>query len=139
MQDLLSMDRQLQPSIYPSKSRGKQILLKTTHLSDYFMYQFPCVFKKEITMRFPWLLSNAKFSRGLCIFVKKSSACILRYAIQFLVTFSKYSTRFTVLLEISSFCRILVDTDSNNRKFCNDTIFWKFCPKKWKFPGTGTL
>ena len=138
MQDLLSMDRQLQPSIYPSKSRGKQILLKTTHLSDYFVCHFPRVFKKEITMRFPRQLSHASFSRGLCIFVKRVQLA-LRDAIQFLVIFSKYSTRFTVLLEISSFFRILVDTDSNNRKFCNDTIFWKYCLKNWKFPGTGTF
>ena len=116
------MERQLQPSIYPSKSRGKQILLKTTQLSDDFVCHFPRVFKYEITMQFPRQLSHASFSRGLSILVKRVQLA-LRDAIQFLVIFSKYSTRVTVLLEISPFFRILVDTDSNNRKFCNDTIF----------------
>ena len=70
------MERQLQPSIYTSKSRGNQILLKTTQLSDDFVCHFPRVFKNEITMQFRRQLSHASFSRGLCIFVKKSSACI---------------------------------------------------------------
>ena len=115
------MERQLQPSIYTSKSRGNQILLKTTQLSDDFVCHFPRVFKNEITMQFRRQLSHASFSRGLKILAKRVQLA-LRDAIQFLVIFSKYSTRVTVLLEISPFFRILVDTDSNNRKFCNDTI-----------------
>ena len=98
MQELLSMDRQLQPSIYPSKSRGKQILLKITNLSDYFNYHFPRVFKNEITMQFRRQLSHASFSRGLKILVKRVQLA-LRDAIQFLVIFLKYSKRVTVLLD----------------------------------------
>ena len=84
--DLSSMDMQLQPSIYPSKSRGKQVLLKTTHLSDYFVCHFPRVLKKEITMRFPRELNHASFFRGLCIFVQFA----LRDAIKFLVIFFQF-------------------------------------------------
>ena len=59
------MERQLQQSIYTSKSRGNQILLKTTQLSDDFVCHFSRVFEKEIMMRFPRQLSHASFSRGL--------------------------------------------------------------------------
>ena len=144
MQDLLSMDRQLQPSIHPSKSRGKQILLKTTHLSDYFMYHFPRVFKKEITMRFPRQLSHASFSRGLHFLVKRVQLALWD-AIQFLVI--KKNTHQRLLccnVKLPLATTVYVNTDSNNRNFCNDTTFWKYCPKKVvisgdKYPLTLTL
>ncbi len=92
------MERQLQPSIYTSKSRGNPILLKTTQLSDDFVCHFPRVFKNEITMQFRRQLSHASFSRGLKILVKRVQLA-LRAVIQFLVIFLKYSIRVTVLLD----------------------------------------
>ena len=88
------MERQLQPSIYTSKSRGNQILLKTTQLSDDFVCHFPRV----CTMQFRRQLSHASFSRGLKILAKRVQLA-LRDAIQFLVIFLKYSIRVTVLLD----------------------------------------
>ena len=100
---------------------------------------FPVFLKKKSRCDFLdcWVMRN--FLEDFAFLLKRVQLA-LRYAIQFLVTFSKYSTRFTVLLEISSFCRILVDTDSNNRKFCNDTIFWKKVEISWdRYPLSLTL
>ena len=124
----------MQPSIYPSKSRGKQILLKTTHLSDYFMYHFPRVFKKEITMRFPRQLSHASFSRGLRIFVKKVQLALLD-AIQFLVSFSKYSTRVTVLQCKATFGPLCMSTQTIIVTFVMTQHFENIVQKSGNFRG----
>ena len=73
-------------------------------------------------MRFPRQLIHASFSRVLSILVNRVQLA-LRDAIQFLMIFSKYSTRVTVLLDISPVFNILVDTDSKNRNFSNDPTF----------------
>ena len=62
-------------------------------------------------MRFPRQLSHASFSRGLGIFIKRVQLA-LRDAIQFLVFFSKYSTRVTVLQCKATFGPLCMSTQT---------------------------
>ena len=68
-------------------------------------------------------------------FLLKRVQLALRYAIQFLVTFSKYSTRFTVLLDISPFFRILVTQTTIIVTFVMTQHFENIAKKSGNFLG----